>query len=94
MLWLAFERIGLHRVALSVFGFNERAVRSYEKAGFAIEGREREAIIRDGKRWDEITMGILQRDWRARQAGSQTSEHDGDGTSDGSRNVVSDGSSE
>ena len=25
MLWLAFERIGLHRVALSVFGFNSRA---------------------------------------------------------------------
>ena len=68
MLWLAFERIGLHRVALSVFSFNERAVRSYEKAGFEIEGREREAIIRDGRRWDELTMGILERDWRARQA--------------------------
>ncbi len=68
MLWLAFERIGLHRVGLSVFGFNERAIRSYEKAGFHIEGREREAIIRDGQRWDELTMGILQHEWQARQA--------------------------
>jgi RimJ/RimL family protein N-acetyltransferase len=72
MLWLAFDRIGLHRVALSVFGFNERAIRSYEKAGFEIEGREREAITRDGRRWDEITMGILQRDWRARQTSGET----------------------
>jgi RimJ/RimL family protein N-acetyltransferase len=67
MLWLAFERIGLHRVALSVFSFNERAIRSYEKAGFIVEGRDREAIMRDGKRWDEITMGILEPEWRRRQ---------------------------
>jgi len=67
MLWLAFERIGLHRVALSVFGFNERAIRSYEKAGFVIEGRHREAIVRDGGRHDELTMGILAAEWRARR---------------------------
>ncbi len=67
MLWLAFERIGLHRVALSVFGFNERAIRSYEKAGFVIEGRHREAIVRDGERHDELTMGILAAEWRARR---------------------------
>lgn len=67
MLWLAFERIGLHRVALSVFGFNERAIRSYEKAGFSVEGRDREAIFRDGQRWDELTMGILAPEWHARR---------------------------
>ena len=66
MLWLAFARIGLHRVALSVFAFNERAIRSYEKAGFAIEGRHREAIVRDGRRHDELTMGILAAEWRSR----------------------------
>lgn len=66
MLWLAFERIGLHRVGLTVFSFNERAIRSYEKAGFRVEGREREAIIRDGRRWDELTMGILATEWQAR----------------------------
>ncbi len=66
MLWLAFERIGLHRVALSVFSFNSRAIRSYEKAGFLLEGRHREAILRDGGRWDELTMGILAPEWAAR----------------------------
>ena len=64
MLWLAFERIGLHRVALSVFAFNERAIRAYEKAGFTIEGRHRDAILRDGERHDELTMGILASEWR------------------------------
>ena len=67
MLWLAFERVGLHRVALSVFSFNERAVRAYEKAGFTIEGRHREAIVRDGQRWDELTMGVLASEWQARR---------------------------
>ena len=64
MLWLAFERIGLHRVALSVFSFNDRAIRAYQKAGFTLEGRHRESIVRDGRRWDELTMGILASEWR------------------------------
>ena len=50
MLGHAFEKLGLHRVGLSVFAFNERAIRSYEKAGFREEGRLREAVWRDG-RW-------------------------------------------
>ncbi len=69
MLGLAFERIGLHRVGLSVFSFNERAIRSYEKAGFRLEGRAREAIARDGERCDELTMGILADEWLAPRAG-------------------------
>ena len=60
----AFGRLGVHRVALSVFAFNERAVRAYEKAGFMIEGRAREAVWRDGRFWDEIHMGILAAEWR------------------------------
>ncbi len=68
MLRHAFERLGLHRVGLSVFAFNERAVRSYLKAGFREEGRLRDAVWRDGEWWDEIQMGILEREWRERVA--------------------------
>jgi RimJ/RimL family protein N-acetyltransferase len=68
MLWLAFERIGLHRVGLTVFSFNERAIRSYQKAGFRIEGRAREAIAREERYWDEIQMGILRDEWLASRA--------------------------
>jgi RimJ/RimL family protein N-acetyltransferase len=66
MLWLAFDHFGLHRVSLTVFAFNERAIRAYQKAGFSIEGRQREAIVRDGRRWDEVTMGVLAPEWRSR----------------------------
>jgi RimJ/RimL family protein N-acetyltransferase len=68
MLWLAFERMGLHRVGLSVFAFNERAIRSYRKAGFVEEGRLRGAIARDGRYWDEVLMGILREEWLAARA--------------------------
>ncbi|MBA2382854.1 MAG: GNAT family N-acetyltransferase [Chloroflexi bacterium] len=62
----AFGGLGLHRVALSVFSFNERAVRSYRSVGFVVEGRAREAIWREGRWWDEISMSLLQSDWKAR----------------------------
>jgi RimJ/RimL family protein N-acetyltransferase len=63
----AFGSLGLHRVALSVFEFNERAIRSYVSCGFTIEGRAREAIWRDGRWWDELSMSILESEWRRRR---------------------------
>ncbi|MFI5262529.1 MAG: GNAT family N-acetyltransferase [Candidatus Limnocylindrales bacterium] len=65
MLGHAFERLGLHRVGLSVFSFNERAIRAYQKVGFRVEGRLREAIWRDGRFFDELQMGVLASEWRA-----------------------------
>ena len=67
MLDHAFTRLALHRVALTVFEYNSRAIRSYEKSGFTIEGRARQAIFRDGRFWDEIHMSILLEEWEARQ---------------------------
>ncbi|MCU0483996.1 MAG: GNAT family N-acetyltransferase [Chloroflexi bacterium] len=60
----AFGTLGLHRVGLSVFAFNERAIRAYRRVGFVEEGRAREAIWRDGAFWDEIQMSILEHEWR------------------------------
>lgn len=62
----ALDTLGLHRVGLSVFEFNTRAIRAYEKVGFRLEGRTREAVWRDGAFWDEIHMGILESEWHAR----------------------------
>ena len=67
MLQHAFERLGLHRVALSVFAFNERAIRAYRKAGFILEGRARQSIWREGRYWDELQMSMLDADWAARR---------------------------
>ena len=49
MLRHAFVALGLHRIALQVFAFNERAIASYRKSGFVVEGRARDAILRGGR---------------------------------------------
>lgn len=58
-----FTELNLRRVTLTVFEYNPRAVRSYEKAGFKIEGRLRGALLKDGTRWDMLFMGILREEW-------------------------------
>jgi RimJ/RimL family protein N-acetyltransferase len=63
----AFEGLGLHRVGLAVFSYNERAIRAYQKAGFRIEGRLRDAILREGRYHDEVEMGMLESEWAARR---------------------------
>lgn len=55
----AFEGAKLHRVCLSVFSFNPRAIRCYEKAGFHLES------IEDG---EELLMAIQEKEWKAAQA--------------------------
>ena len=61
----AFTELNLRRVSLNVFEFNQRALRSYEKAGFQLEGRQRQFIQREGRRWDLVYMGILREEWLA-----------------------------
>ena len=63
LLRFAFTEINLKRVTLTVFEYNPRAIRSYEKAGFRHEGRKRQLLNREGKRWDELYMGILREEW-------------------------------
>ncbi|WP_069764222.1 GNAT family N-acetyltransferase [Streptomyces sp. LUP47B] len=60
-----FEQLGLHRIELEAYGYNARALRVYEKAGFVVEGVRREADLRDGEWVDWVIMGILDREWAA-----------------------------
>ena len=63
LLRYGFIELNLWRISLNVFEFNQRALRSYEKAGFRLEGRQRQAIQREGRRWDILYMGILREEW-------------------------------
>jgi RimJ/RimL family protein N-acetyltransferase len=63
LLHFAFTEVNLRRVSLNVFGYNPRALRSYEKVGFTIEGRVRQYLLRDGQWWDMVYMGLLKSDW-------------------------------
>ena len=60
--------MNLHRVQLTVFAYNERALALYERLGFQREGVYREFIQRDGVRYDMYLYGLLRREWEA-QAG-------------------------
>ncbi|WP_353111705.1 GNAT family protein [Microbacterium sp.] len=67
----AFVRGNLRRVHLEVIASNTGALRAYEKAGFVIEGRQREhAWVRGGYE-DIVRMGVLRREWRGRRDGDR-----------------------
>ena len=59
MLSFAFAQMNLHRISLTVFEYNARALRCYEKCGFKAEGRLRRAHFHDGRYYDELIMGVL-----------------------------------
>jgi RimJ/RimL family protein N-acetyltransferase len=65
----AFSELGVHRVSLGLHEYNPRALRSYEKAGFRMEGRTRKDVLREGRRTDTLWMGILREEWLALQNG-------------------------
>jgi ribosomal protein S18 acetylase RimI-like enzyme len=51
---------GLHKLSLSVFAHNERAISLYRKVGFVEEGRRVKQYRRaSGELWDAIEMGFL-----------------------------------
>ena len=62
VLQYAFCELNLHRVGLEVIAYNERAIRAYKRIGFVEEGRAREYVFRDGKRYDRVSMGLLRRE--------------------------------
>ena len=73
----AFDELDLERVTLSVFEYNPRAIRSYEKAGFTHEGRARQALNRDGERKDILFMGILRDEWKQLQRKEKVNDNIG-----------------
>ena len=54
--------LGYHRLQLECYGFNERAVRHAERAGFIREGVKRKAYWRHGQWVDGILFGLLRED--------------------------------
>ena len=59
--YLLFE-LGYHRVELEVYGYNERAQRQAERAGFVREGVKRRAYLRHGDWVDGVFYGLTRED--------------------------------
>jgi RimJ/RimL family protein N-acetyltransferase len=55
-----FDKMRLHKITLTVATENEAAWRAYRKVGFVQEGRLRQVFRRDGRWFDQYTMGLLQ----------------------------------
>ena len=54
-----FDDLGFHRVQMEIYGFNERAMRHAERAGFTREGVRRKAYWRNDVWVDGVLYGML-----------------------------------
>ena len=64
LLGYAFDELNLYRLTAVVPEYNQAALRLFENAGFVQEVRRREAINRDGRRWDCLHLGLLESEWK------------------------------
>ena len=56
------DDLGYHRLQLEIYGFNERAMRHAERAGFVKEGVRRKAYDRHGEWVDGVIYGLVPED--------------------------------
>jgi len=55
----AFSHFGLVRLQACVFESNPASGRVLEKSGFRLEGRLRQAVLKEGRRMDMLVYGLL-----------------------------------
>jgi RimJ/RimL family protein N-acetyltransferase len=65
LLRFAFRELNLHHLEVVLPEYNVPALRFFEKHGFKIEVRRRQAVNRGGRRWDLLHMAILRPEWEA-----------------------------
>ena len=59
----AFGELNLYRLTARVPAYNEGAIALLKKFGFVEEVRRRQALDRDGRRWDLVVFGLLKDEW-------------------------------
>ncbi|MGO5542853.1 GNAT family N-acetyltransferase [Blautia sp. HCP3S3_H10_1] len=59
----AFRELKLHRIYLRVYSDNQRAINSYKKVGFKVEGLLKEDVYVREKYRDITWMGMLRSNW-------------------------------
>ncbi|MCE3287153.1 MAG: Acetyltransferase [Gaiellaceae bacterium] len=57
-----FDELGFHRLQMEIYGFNERAMRHAERAGFVREGVRRKAYWRNDGWVDGVLYGLVVED--------------------------------
>lgn len=64
LLRFAFAETNLFRVTARVPEYNQAAIGLLKKFGFVEEVRRRQAVDRDGRRWDLLVFGLLKDEWQ------------------------------
>lgn len=59
----AFKKMNLYRLEAEVIDYNEKAKSLFEKAGFVLEGRLRNAKYNDGNYYDVLRYGMLKHEY-------------------------------
>ena len=65
MLDYGFTGLSLHNIMLRVYEYNERGIRAYQRAGFKIVGRRRQAHWFGGHAYDIIMMDCLATEFKS-----------------------------
>jgi RimJ/RimL family protein N-acetyltransferase len=63
LLYHQFMDLQLERVYLSVYDFNDRAIASYRKSGYRVDGVRRNVALVDGQWCDSIEMSVTATDF-------------------------------
>jgi RimJ/RimL family protein N-acetyltransferase len=58
-----FSQMNINKIKLITYSFNKRAIKSFEKCGFVIEGILRREVFKDGCYYDKINMGMLREEF-------------------------------
>ena len=64
---LAFSRLGLHKIWLTVHAENARAIAAYLAVGFRLEGILRDEFLLAGRRVPAVYMGLLRSEYETQQ---------------------------
>ncbi|MBD7915645.1 GNAT family N-acetyltransferase [Clostridium sp. Sa3CUN1] len=64
LLKFIFFELNINKVKLTVYEYNERAINTYIKSGFNVEGRLIKEIYRNGKYYDEILLAIFKENFK------------------------------
>lgn len=68
---IGFEELGLHRISLGVYDFNQAAIRCYRRCGFHHEGTLRDVVRYHDEYWSLVEMSMLEHEWRQQQNPAQ-----------------------
>ncbi len=64
LIGFGFDYLNLHNIDLTVYSFNEGAIKCYEKVGFKKYGTRHEVYPLKGQLYDVVSMELLEKNYR------------------------------